>query len=83
MIPAAAHIPMIFPNSKVNTALNSKEYLAQDHGISCDFQVDLPDNSRRSLSLKTWFWNHYFSYEIVNTKENDITETSGRFQTDR
>ena len=43
----------------------------------------IPDESRRTLSLKARCKNGFFSYEIVNSKVNAITENSGHYQTDK
>lgn len=43
----------------------------------------IPDESSRTLSLKARCINGFFSYEIINSKVNDIYEDSGRYQTDK
>ncbi|MCH1981985.1 GHKL domain-containing protein [Ruminococcus sp. OA3] len=45
--------------------------------------LKIQDVSKRFLNVKTRCNNNYFSYEIVNSKENEIRETSTGFQTDK
>ena len=100
------------PNSTINAVLNVKEQVAANHGISCEFQIDLPktlplddvdlcsllsntlDNAveasvkipepaRRFITLKTRCKNGYFSYEIENSKTNEIIKNGGKYETDK
>ncbi len=43
----------------------------------------VPELSERTLSLKARYTNHFFSYEIKNTKINEIQKKGGRFLTDK
>ena len=108
----ASNLKVYCPNKIVNAVLNSKEQLALDSNIQCDFQIDLetspkiddidlcsilgntidnaiealgkvPELSERTLSLKARYTNHFFSYEIKNTKINEIQKKGGRFLTDK
>ena len=107
----ASNLKVYCPNKIVNAVLNSKEQLALDSNILCDFQIDLetspkiddidlcsilgntidnaiealrkvPQLSERTLSLKARYTNGFFSYEIKNTKINEIRKKGGRFLTD-
>lgn len=108
----ASNLKVYCPNKIVNAVLNSKEQLALDSNIQCDFQIDLesspkiddidlcsilgntidnsiealrkvPELSERTLSLKARYTNSFFSYEIKNTKINEIQKKGGRFLTDK
>lgn len=43
----------------------------------------VPELSERTLSLKARYTNGFFSYEIKNTKINEIQQKGGRFLTDK
>lgn len=43
----------------------------------------IPEISKRQLSLKARYTNGFFSYEIKNTKTNEIVTDNGRFITDK
>lgn len=43
----------------------------------------IPDASDRHITMKAHFANGHFSYEITNTKQNEIKKKNGRFQTDK
>jgi hypothetical protein len=108
----ASNLKVYCPNKIVNAVLNSKEQLALDSNIQCDFQIDLetspkiddidlcsilgntidnaiealgkvPELSERTLSLKARYTNSFFSYEIKNSKINEIQKKGGRFLTDK
>ena len=42
-----------------------------------------PEREKRRISLKARCRNGHFSCEIVNSKENKITEKNGNFETDK
>lgn len=108
----ASNLKVYCPNKIVNAVLNSKEQLALDSNIQCDFQIDLetspkvddidlcsilgntidnaiealrkvPKLSERTLSLKARYTNSFFSYEIKNSKINEIQKKGGRFLTEK
>lgn len=45
--------------------------------------VKIPESSRRFIMLKARCTNGYFSYEIENSKANEITENGGKYETDK
>lgn len=45
--------------------------------------LKIPESSKRFLSLKARCKNKYFSYEITNSKANEITENTGNYKTDK
>ena len=45
--------------------------------------VKIKDREKRRITLKARSVNGHFSYEIVNSKENRVTEKNGNFETDK
>lgn len=45
--------------------------------------VKIPESDDRFITLKTRCTNGYFSYEIVNSKTNEIMENGGKYETDK
>lgn len=45
--------------------------------------VKIKDREKRRITLKARSVNGHFSYEIVNAKENKVTERNGSFETDK
>ena len=45
--------------------------------------LKIPEKEKRRITLKARCMNGHFSYEIVNTKENKVTERNGSFETDK
>jgi len=43
----------------------------------------IAEREKRRISLKARCRNGHFSYEIVNSKENRVTEKNGNFETDK
>lgn len=99
-------------NSIINAVLNSKEQLAKDAEITCQFFIDLedvptiedidlcsllsntldnaieanrfiPDVRERKMTVKARYSNHFFSYQIENTKTNGIRMKNGMIQTSK
>lgn len=72
-LPEALHIDDVDLCSLLSNTL--------DNAVEACVKVIEPGN--RFITLKTRCENGYFSYEIVNSKANEITENGGKYETDK